>query len=94
MAFKCVFALVALLSVEISWAFPNGGPIDACVAARPNQPNHSGVLSQPEQTSPVLSLKSLFLRLLKNQFFLSGSWARFVFPLHHPPPPFFLLLRV
>lgn len=54
MAFKFVCSLVALLSVQICWAFPNGGPIDACIASRPNQPNHSGVQSQPEQTNPYI----------------------------------------
>ena len=52
MSVKTYSALIGLLMIHACWAFPNGGPIDACVKAKPNQPNHSGTLSQPERSNP------------------------------------------
>lgn len=52
MSVKTWSALIGLLMIHACWAFPNGGPIDACVKAKPNQPNHSGTLSQPERSNP------------------------------------------
>ena len=37
-----------------SLAFPNGGPIDACIREKPNQPNHGGISAQPEASNPFI----------------------------------------
>ena len=47
-------ALVSLLLIHACLAFPNGGPIDACVKAKPNQPNHGGTQPQSDQTNPYI----------------------------------------
>jgi len=47
--------LVATLMLSTGcWAFPNGGPIDACVKQRANQPNHGSHQPQPEETNPFV----------------------------------------
>lgn len=42
----------------ISYAFPDGAPVDACVKPRPNQPYHGQARPQPLQTSPYQLLQS------------------------------------
>lgn len=56
MAIKmAVCTLVSLfLIIETCWAFPNGGPIDACVKAQPNRPNHGGTEPQSPSTNPFI----------------------------------------
>lgn len=39
-------------------AFPDGAPVDACVKARPNQPNHGRARPQPPETNPFQILQS------------------------------------
>lgn len=50
-----LFALVFCCSVR---GFPDGGPVDACVKPRPNQPYHGQARSQPLNTSPYKILAS------------------------------------
>ncbi|KAI9554554.1 hypothetical protein GHT06_019827 [Daphnia sinensis] len=55
MAIKAICTLVTLFLIfENCRAFPNGGPIDACVKAQPNRPNHGGTQPQPENTNPFI----------------------------------------
>ncbi|XP_012234066.1 putative defense protein 3 [Linepithema humile] len=51
------FALVAFSSISVL-GFPDGGPVDACVKPRPNQPYHGQARSQPLNTSPYKILAS------------------------------------
>ncbi|KAL0132070.1 hypothetical protein PUN28_000088 [Cardiocondyla obscurior] len=46
-----LFAVVLLSTVSV-FGFPDGGPVDACVKPRPNQPYHGEARSQPLSTSP------------------------------------------
>ena len=52
MVAKILLSLCLLMAT--CTAFPNGGPIDACVRTRANQPNHGGILPQPENTNPFI----------------------------------------
>lgn len=45
------FLVIFLLWWEVQ-SFPDGAPIDACVKARANQPNHGQHRTQPLTTSP------------------------------------------
>ncbi|KAK2703476.1 putative defense protein 3 [Artemia franciscana] len=44
--------IVVSILLSSTFAFPNGGPIDACVKSNPNVPNHSGISPQPIETLP------------------------------------------
>jgi hypothetical protein len=50
-------ALVVFSSISVL-GFPDGGPVDACVKPRPNQPYHGQARSQPLNTSPYKILAS------------------------------------
>ena len=54
MAFKIVCTLVSLVCVHWSLAFPDGGPIDACVQQKANRPNHVGVAPQEANSNPYV----------------------------------------
>lgn len=51
------FAFVVFSSISVL-GFPDGGPVDACVKPRPNQPYHGQARSQPLNTSPYKILAS------------------------------------
>lgn len=46
--------IAALFLIHTCCAFPNGGPIDACIKSKPNQPNHGSVQPQPDETNPYI----------------------------------------
>ncbi|KYN02235.1 hypothetical protein ALC62_07019 [Cyphomyrmex costatus] len=54
---KVLFSLVLFSSISV-FGFPDGGPVDACVKPRPNQPYHGEARSQPLNTSPYKILAS------------------------------------
>ncbi|KYM75361.1 Putative defense protein 3 [Atta colombica] len=54
---KVLFTLVLFSSISV-FGFPDGGPVDACVKPRPNQPYHGEARSQPLSTSPYKILAS------------------------------------
>ncbi|KAG5310870.1 FRRS1 reductase, partial [Acromyrmex insinuator] len=54
---KILFTLVLFSSISV-FGFPDGGPVDACVKPRPNQPYHGEARSQPLSTSPYKILAS------------------------------------
>jgi hypothetical protein len=56
MAIKiAICTLVSLFFIiQTCRAFPNGGPIDACVKAQPNRPNHGGTEPQSPSSNPFI----------------------------------------
>ena len=54
MALRIVGAIISLLCLHSSLAFPDGGPIDACVKQKANQPNHDNLPPQPIDSLPYI----------------------------------------
>jgi len=54
MVLKIVGTIFSLLCLHSSLAFPDGGPIDACVKQKANQPNHDNLSPQPINSIPFI----------------------------------------
>ncbi|KAK4881821.1 hypothetical protein RN001_005140 [Aquatica leii] len=55
----CAFTtLILTLAATYSVAFPDGAPVDTCVKAKVNQPNHSRAKPQPQDKNPYRIIAS------------------------------------